>query len=120
MLYIFLDLESLLESLQPATSGRRERARDWLAAQEENTSNDSPSDSDNDSIIDGASDDASDSNDLTEEEIIVELADQFSEPGESLSLEGDVRDYDELLTQPTLAPALALARRSIRLTQGRK
>jgi hypothetical protein len=90
------------------SSGRRERARDWLAAQEENTS-------DNDSIIDGASDDASDSNDLTEEEIVVEFADQFSEPGESLTLEGDVIDNDELLTQPTLAPALA--RRSIRLTR---
>lgn len=103
---------------QPVSSGRRERARDWLAAQGENSNNDGASDSDNDSTIDGASNSASDSSDLTDEEIIVELADQFGELDESLTLEDDVIDYDELVIQPTLAPALA--RRSTRSTRGKK
>jgi hypothetical protein len=103
---------------QPVSSGRRERARDWLAAQGQNSDNDGASDSDNDSTIDGASNSASNSSDLTDEEIIVELADQFSELDESLTPEDDVIDYDELIIQPTLAPALA--RRSTRSTRGKK
>jgi hypothetical protein len=95
---------------QPVSSGRRERARDWLAGQVESTNNDGASDNDNDS--------ASDSNDLTEEEIIVELADQFSELDQSLTLEDEVIDYDEPIIQPTSAPSLV--RRSTRSTRGKK
>jgi hypothetical protein len=86
---------------QPASSGRRERARDWLAAQVENACSNGASDND-----DGS---ASDSNDSTEEEIIVELADLFSELDESVTLEEDVLDQDELVIQP-----LAIIRRSSR------
>lgn len=65
---------------------------------------------DYDSALNGASD----SNDLTEGEIIAELADRFHELEESVTQEDEVMDYDELVIQPTLAPALA--RRSTRST----
>jgi hypothetical protein len=63
------------------SSGRRERTRNWLAAVGENSNNNSASDSDNDGTIDSAST----SNDLTDKEIIIKLANQFSELDKSLT-----------------------------------